>query len=73
MKIVRLVTQTDPSEQLTALARYCTAHADCNVVACTCTASGNGADRHVVMRKLAPGQPLRRRSRSRATTTRRRR
>ena len=29
---VRLVTHTDPAEQLTALARYCASHADCNVV-----------------------------------------
>jgi hypothetical protein len=29
---VRLVTHTDPSEQLAAVARYCLAHASCNVV-----------------------------------------
>lgn len=29
---VRLVTHTDPGDQLAALARYCAAHADCNVV-----------------------------------------
>lgn len=29
---VRLVTHTDPGDQLAALARYCTVHADCNVV-----------------------------------------
>ena len=29
---VRLVTHTDPADQLAALARYCAAHADCNVV-----------------------------------------
>lgn len=29
---VRLVTHTDPSEQLTALARYCAGHPACNVV-----------------------------------------
>ena len=29
---VRLVTHTDPADQLVALARYCAAHADCNVV-----------------------------------------
>lgn len=29
---VRLVTHTDPAEQLAALARYCAVHADCNVV-----------------------------------------
>lgn len=32
MGLVRLVTHTDPGEQLTAVARYCTAHDDCNVV-----------------------------------------
>ncbi|MBC7803523.1 MAG: methylenetetrahydrofolate reductase [Candidatus Parcubacteria bacterium] len=32
MDAVRLVTHTDPEEQLSALARYCAAHADCNVV-----------------------------------------
>ena len=33
MRIARLVTHTDPGEQLTALARYCAAReADCNVV-----------------------------------------
>jgi methylenetetrahydrofolate reductase (NADPH) len=29
---VRLVTHTDPSDQLAAIARYCSARADCNVV-----------------------------------------
>ena len=29
---VRLVTHTDPAEQLATLARYCASHADCNVV-----------------------------------------
>jgi methylenetetrahydrofolate reductase (NADPH) len=29
---VKLVTHTDPSDQLAAVARYCAAHADCNVV-----------------------------------------
>jgi methylenetetrahydrofolate reductase (NADPH) len=29
---VRLVTHTDPGEQLASLARYCAAHQDCNVV-----------------------------------------
>ena len=29
---VRLVTHTDPGEQLSTLARYCAAHKDCNVV-----------------------------------------
>ena len=29
---VRLVTHTDPGDQLAAMARYCTAHARCNVV-----------------------------------------
>jgi methylenetetrahydrofolate reductase (NADPH) len=29
---VRLVTHTDPGEQLAAVARYCAAHRDCNVV-----------------------------------------
>jgi methylenetetrahydrofolate reductase (NADPH) len=29
---VRLVTHTDPGEQLAAIARYCAAHQDCNVV-----------------------------------------
>jgi len=32
MDAVRLVTHTDPEQQLSALARYCAAHADCNVV-----------------------------------------
>jgi methylenetetrahydrofolate reductase (NADPH) len=32
MNAVRLVTHTDPAEQLAAIARYCAAHADCNVV-----------------------------------------
>ena len=32
MDAVRLVTHTDPEEQLSTLARYCAAHADCNVV-----------------------------------------
>ncbi|TAN54600.1 MAG: hypothetical protein EPN19_05395 [Betaproteobacteria bacterium] len=29
---VQLVTHTDPGDQLTTIARYCMAHADCNVV-----------------------------------------
>jgi methylenetetrahydrofolate reductase (NADPH) len=32
MDAVRLVTHTDPADQLSAVARYCTAHAACNVV-----------------------------------------
>lgn len=32
MDVVRLVTRTDPSDQLAALARYCGAHPACNVV-----------------------------------------
>ena len=32
MDAVRLVTHTDPSDQLAALARYCGVHAECNVV-----------------------------------------
>jgi methylenetetrahydrofolate reductase (NADPH) len=32
MDAVRLVTHTDPGEQLAAIARYCAAHASCNVV-----------------------------------------
>ncbi|HLX82122.1 MAG TPA: methylenetetrahydrofolate reductase [Burkholderiales bacterium] len=32
MDAVRLVTHTDPADQLVALAHYCAAHADCNVV-----------------------------------------
>ena len=32
MGLVRLVTHTDPGEQLAAVAHYCAAHDDCNVV-----------------------------------------
>lgn len=32
MDAVRLVTHTDPSDQLAAIARYCASRADCNVV-----------------------------------------
>ena len=32
MDAVRLVTHTDPSDQLAAIAHYCATHADCNVV-----------------------------------------
>ncbi len=32
MDAVRLVTHTDPADQLTAVAHYCAAHTDCNVV-----------------------------------------
>lgn len=32
MDAVRLVTHTDPGEQLAAIARYCASHANCNVV-----------------------------------------
>jgi methylenetetrahydrofolate reductase (NADPH) len=32
LNAVRLVTHTDPGDQLAALAHYCGAHADCNVV-----------------------------------------
>ena len=31
MDAVRLVTHTDPADQLTAVARYCAAHTACNV------------------------------------------
>jgi methylenetetrahydrofolate reductase (NADPH) len=32
MGLVRVVTHTDPGEQLTAIARYCASHDNCNVV-----------------------------------------
>jgi len=32
MDAVRLVTHTDPADQLSAIAHYCASHADCNVV-----------------------------------------
>jgi methylenetetrahydrofolate reductase (NADPH) len=32
MNAVKLVTHTDPGDQLAAVARYCATHADCNVV-----------------------------------------
>jgi methylenetetrahydrofolate reductase (NADPH) len=32
MDAVRLVTHTDPAEQLAAIAHYCVSHASCNVV-----------------------------------------
>jgi len=32
MNAVRLVTHTDPADQLAAVARYCAGHASCNVV-----------------------------------------
>ena len=32
MDAVRLVTHTDPADQLAALAHYCAVHADCNVI-----------------------------------------
>jgi methylenetetrahydrofolate reductase (NADPH) len=32
MDAVRLVTHTDPADQLSAVAHYCASHADCNVV-----------------------------------------
>lgn len=32
MDAVRLVTHTDPADQLAAISRYCAVHADCNVV-----------------------------------------
>ena len=32
MDAVRLVTHTDPADQLAAIAHYCAVHADCNVV-----------------------------------------
>jgi hypothetical protein len=32
MEAVRLVTHTDPADQLAALAHYCAVHANCNVI-----------------------------------------
>lgn len=57
---VRLVTHTDPGDQLAAVAHYCAAHADCNVVGVHLftfggvTAAANWMNRYIASRgKLA--------------------
>jgi len=54
---VRLVTHTDPSEQLTAVARYCLAHASCNVVGVHLFSFGGAIRTADWMRLLVASRP----------------
>ena len=60
MDAVRLVTHTDPADQLATLAHYCAVHADCNVVGVHLftfggvTSAANWMNRHIASR----GSPL---------------
>ena len=60
MDAVRLVTHTDPELQLSALARYCAVHAECNVVGVHLftfggvTSSAAWMNRHISSRGSAP-------------------
>jgi methylenetetrahydrofolate reductase (NADPH) len=56
MDAVRLVTHTDPADQLSAIAHYCAAHADCNVVGIHLfTFGGVGASAAWMNRTIATG------------------
>ncbi|MBI3373853.1 MAG: methylenetetrahydrofolate reductase [Betaproteobacteria bacterium] len=44
MGLVRLVTHTDPGEQLTAVARYCSSHEGCNIVGAHLFSFGGAAN-----------------------------
>ncbi len=52
MAAVRLVTHTDPSEQLAAVARYCVGHTSCNVVGVHLFSFGGAARAAEWMRSL---------------------
>ena len=55
MDAVRLVTHTDPADQLAALAHYCAVHADCNVVGVHLfTFGGVAAAARWINRQLSP-------------------
>ena len=52
---VRLVTHTDPADQLATIARYCAAHTDCNVVGIHLfTFGGVTASANWINRQLSP-------------------
>jgi methylenetetrahydrofolate reductase (NADPH) len=54
MDAVRLVTHTDPADQLSAIAHYCAAHADCNVMGVHLfTFGGVAAAAHWINRRLS--------------------
>ena len=58
MDAVRLVTHTDPADQLAAMARYCAAHANCNVVGIHLfTFGGVAAAASWMNRQIASGGP----------------
>jgi methylenetetrahydrofolate reductase (NADPH) len=55
MDAVRLVTHTDPTDQLSAIAHYCASHANCNVVGVHLfTFGGVAAAAHWINRQLTP-------------------
>ncbi|MCC6209634.1 MAG: methylenetetrahydrofolate reductase [Burkholderiales bacterium] len=57
MDAVRLVTHTDPADQLAALARYCALRADCNIVGIHLfTFGGVESAARWINRRLAPDQ-----------------
>lgn len=56
INFVRLVTHTDPNDQLVALARYCLAHPVCNVVGTHFFSFGGAAQTAVWMNRLIATQ-----------------
>jgi methylenetetrahydrofolate reductase (NADPH) len=57
MAAVRLVTHTDPGEQLAAVARYCLGHTSCNVVGVHLFSFGGAAQAAGWMRSLLASRP----------------
>ena len=53
---VRLVTHTDPGDQIKAIARYCTAHAHCNVVGVHLFSFGGAAKTAAWMNRVIAAQ-----------------
>ena len=57
MGAVRLVTHTDPGEQLAAVARYCLGHTACNVVGVHLFSFGGAVQAAKWMRSLLASRP----------------
>ncbi len=57
MGAVRLVTHTDPGEQLAAVARYCLGHTSCNVVGVHLFSFGGAAGAAAWMRGVVAARP----------------
>ena len=58
MAAVRLVTHTDPGEQLAAVAHYCLAHASCNVVGVHLFSFGGAVKAAKWMRSAIEGEAI---------------